>query len=253
MGGGKVDGKFIFLIMYHLIPNSDFKIYVDPDTNELGTSLRGAARVLEIALSTLEYKLVAAQISSIKRAEIVTTSGIKTVRIIPASDLFFLSIQCNPELAKKMGLAGVSVYLAGLAGYEIKPRKKAEPLTRLEILEVALAAEKEAIEAKAALAAAQPQIAIATAVLSQTIAISMSDYQKTVQVNGKKMGRNSYHQFLREIKVFSVGRPIPMQRWIDAGYFEVRVSEFSHVPVTWITAKGQAWLPGYIEKQLEEG
>jgi phage antirepressor YoqD-like protein len=43
-----------------------------------------------------------------------------------------------------------------------------------------------------------------------------------------------------------------MQKWIDAGYFEVRVSDFSHVPVTWITPKGQAWLPGFIEKQLNE-
>jgi phage antirepressor YoqD-like protein len=238
--------------MYQLIPDSGFEIYVDPETNELGTSLRGAARILEIAPSTLEYKLKGVRKSGHGTSEIVTTGGLQGVRIIPANDLFLLSFDYNPELAKKMGQAGAAVYLAGLAGYEIKPQKKAEPLTRLEILEVALAAEKGAIEAKAALAAAQPHIAIATAVLSETIALSMSDYQKTVKVNGKKLGRNTYYQLLRDIKVFAVGRPLPLQKFIDSGYFEVRDSGFSFAPVTWITPKGQAWLPGHIEKQLNE-
>jgi hypothetical protein len=62
-----------------------------------------------------------------RTARIQTASGIQVMCLISASQLFELAWEINPVLAKAMGSAGATVYLYGLAGYEVKPTVPEQP------------------------------------------------------------------------------------------------------------------------------
>lgn len=115
-------------------------------------------------------------------------------------------------------------------------RLAAETETRVNELELRLEQES-------------PLVAVGKAVLSETDAISLTSYCQVTNHDGTKLGRTKYFQLLRDCKILQKhGHPVPYQKWVDAGYFEIRTGHNTFSPVTWITPSGELWLPSYLAK-----
>jgi hypothetical protein len=104
----------------------EFTLYANEDYSRIGTSVRGAAEILGIHMEQVRRCL--AKVSSetdtntpTLSAEILTTTGKKTVTIVTPEALGVLAVSHSPELAKAMLTAGAHVFLLGLAGLQVKP------------------------------------------------------------------------------------------------------------------------------------
>jgi hypothetical protein len=74
-----------------------------------------------VPLTTVRRRLELVPLSVVKNAEILTSNGVKLVPLFPASVVSDLAFEFDLPLAKLMGSAGATVYLYGLAGYQVKP------------------------------------------------------------------------------------------------------------------------------------
>lgn len=121
--------------MYYF--NETKGIYIEESTGAAYYTTRGAANVLGVASQTLDYRVRTAKISGVKAAEIQTVQGLRTAKIIPATEVYELAFEFNPELAKAMGKAGAVLFAQREAGWQPKPTK---PLSQLQMI-AALATE----------------------------------------------------------------------------------------------------------------
>jgi hypothetical protein len=80
-----------------------------------------------VSSGTLRNRLGLVQLSVVKNAEIRTSNGVKLVQLFPASVVSDLAFEFDLALAKLMGSAGATVYLYGLAGYQVKPTVPEQP------------------------------------------------------------------------------------------------------------------------------
>lgn len=95
------------------------ELVIDTQSGEAFATVSGYARMSGKAKSTISDRTVRS--GGLKTAEVQTTTGSKTVRLIPESIISDWIIDDNPKLAKQMLKAGVRVFLYGVAGYQVKP------------------------------------------------------------------------------------------------------------------------------------
>jgi len=109
------------LTRYH--QDSELDILVDQNTGKSYCSIKGYARLSGKAKSTISErvsKLTSGSEILVKSAEILTTGGLKVVRLIPEEIIVKWILKDNIEVAEKLLQAGVRKYLHFLAGYEEK-------------------------------------------------------------------------------------------------------------------------------------
>jgi hypothetical protein len=93
------------------------ELVIDTTTGEAFATQRGYSRMSGKAESTISERTL--RFDVVKNSEILTSTGLKTIRLIPASLVFKWLLKDNPGLAEKMGEAGATVYMHQIAGYKI--------------------------------------------------------------------------------------------------------------------------------------
>lgn len=108
--------------------NDGIELYIDGLTGEAFASQTGYCRMSGKAKSTISERVERFGFEAIKSSEILTTTGLKTVRLLPADIVFEWLMKDNPELALAMGKAGATVYFHQLAGYSVTSNTKTDPI-----------------------------------------------------------------------------------------------------------------------------
>lgn len=129
--------------------NDGVELVINSVTGESFTTISGYARMSGKSKSTISERLGTVRNEDIETAEILTTQGLRTVRLIPAKLAFKWLMKDNPELAEKMGECGATVYFHRLAGYQVKSTPVESPLlptTYLEALKALVAVEEAKAE-----------------------------------------------------------------------------------------------------------
>jgi phage antirepressor YoqD-like protein len=218
--------------------NDGLEFHIDTATNLVYASIRATARMLGVEASTISRNPVAQMCN--KKAEILTTQGMRSVSLLSAPQVFELAFKYNLELAKRMGAAGANVFMLGLSGYKVQAVEPQPPaqLTRLELAHMIVDAETKLAEAQAKIEADSAKVAFAELLETSPTAISLSDYAKSIE-----RGRTRFYQDLRNAGILqATGNVQPYQKYIDAGYFEMTMGKYYPVPVTFVTPKGRTWL-----------
>ena len=121
------------------------ELIIDTQTGESFASISGYARMSGKAQSTISGRLATHRNESLKTAEILTTTGLKTVRLISEDLICKWLPKDNPELASQVLKLGVRLFLHTLAGFCVKSEAIAE-VRQLESQIVKLNEEKQILE-----------------------------------------------------------------------------------------------------------
>lgn len=118
------------------------EIYINNTTGESFASISGYARMSGIAKQRISER---SQKLNMKEAEVLTSKGLRTVRLIDETLIVEWLIDDNPDLAKKMLKLGVRVFLHQLSGYEVKSTavEYKLPSTYKDALKALIVAEEE--------------------------------------------------------------------------------------------------------------
>jgi phage antirepressor YoqD-like protein len=153
------------------------------------------------------------------------------------------------ELDKKQTLLLISGYNA-LLRLKIINRweelEKPKELSRLEILTLALEAEKKVIELQEKIEVDKPKVEFAEQLLSATNSL---DFGTSCKAMNLPFGRNKMFEICRKLN-FIMNNNQPYQTYIDQGYFTLLETSYVNAKSgdrvlttkTMITAKGQNWL-----------
>lgn len=152
-------------------------------------------------------------------------------------DSYIIVAQLSPEFTARLVDRWQELETA------VAPPVRAE-LSRMELIEMAMAAERERLVLAAQVAADAPKVAFAEAVRNVDGLCSLEKIAKTLG-----WGRNRFIAQLKTSKVLQDTR-IPYQRYIERGYFEVVERKpwedskgVSHPSfTTMVTGAGQVWL-----------
>jgi hypothetical protein len=108
--------------------NNGLELVIDTQTGEAFATISGYASMVGKAKSTISERATVRK-EDTKMSEILTSTGLKTVRLIPAETVYDWAFDDKPELARAMGKAGATVYIHRLAGYKITSSaiEKVEP------------------------------------------------------------------------------------------------------------------------------
>jgi hypothetical protein len=111
------------------------EFHVDESTGMAYAHVRAIARMLGdcTSLGTINNRIRGVQKELIKTAEIQTAGGLQGVQLFPASVVFRLALEFNPDLAEAMGACGANAYMCGLAGYQTAITPPIEPKTALQL------------------------------------------------------------------------------------------------------------------------
>ena len=121
------------------------ELIIDTQTGESFASISGYARMSGKAQSTISGRLATHRNEALKTAEILTTTGLKTVRLISEDLICQWLPKDNPELASQVLKLGVRLFLHALAGFRVK----SEAITEVKQLEsqiIKLSEEKQILE-----------------------------------------------------------------------------------------------------------
>jgi hypothetical protein len=117
------------------------ELVIDTETGEAFASQAGYVRMSSVAQSTISSRMNTQRDLLIKKAEVLTATGLKPISLIPAKIVFRWLMKDRPVLAETMGEVGATVYLHQLAGFKvsstaIQPQSSCIPpqLTRSEII-----------------------------------------------------------------------------------------------------------------------
>ena len=102
------------------------ELIIDTQTGESFASISGYARMSGKAQSTISGRLTTHRNEALKTAEILTTTGLKTVRLISEDLICKWLPKDNPELASQVLKLGVRLFLHALAGFRVKSEAIAE-------------------------------------------------------------------------------------------------------------------------------
>jgi phage antirepressor YoqD-like protein len=205
---------------------------------------------LKTARSTVRSAQVRLKIETIS-AQILTPTGLRTVAMVTAKDLYKLAEDLQPDLAEMMLMAGANLYIYGLAGYKISVSETTpapqQPLTAFEYASLYVEAEKGRLALAAQIEKDKSATELGKLIDKAEGNISMGEYAKAIGT-----GRQRLFDQLREQKIIM---PLPLntpyQHHLEAKRFVVteKVTEQGHVfAVTLITPKGQTYL---AKKHLE--
>ncbi len=95
------------------------ELVIDTQTGEAFATIRATARMVDKGESTLRDYLTARNLET-KSAEVLTTTGLKTARLLSEEQIVEVVTKYKPELLAKFAKLGVRVFLHQLAGYEVK-------------------------------------------------------------------------------------------------------------------------------------
>lgn len=104
------------------------------------------------------------------------------------------------------------------------------------------------------IAANQPKVNFAESLLSHNPSISMAQMAKLITQNGHRIGRTQLFQVLRELGYIFQHGTLPIQRYVNAGIFELHTSLINvhgrqkEVTTTKVTAKGQEYFLRYFRE-----
>lgn len=121
------------------------ELIIDTQTGESFASISGYARMSGKAQSTISGRLATHRNEALKTAEILTTTGLKTVRLISEDLICKWLPKDNPELASQVLKLGVRLFLHALAGFRVKSEAITE-VRQLESQIVKLSEEKQILE-----------------------------------------------------------------------------------------------------------
>lgn len=137
--------------------------------------------------------------------------------------------------------------------YQQEIAQQPAELSRLEILQLALASEQEKLLLLAQIETDRPATELGKAIGKSAENIRIGDFAKVIGV-----GQNRYFKELRECKIIMAASTLPYQRFMEAGYFvatEIVVNNHLY-PVALITPKGQAYLTKrhrqHVDRELIE-
>jgi phage antirepressor YoqD-like protein len=159
------------------------------------------------------------------------------------------------ELDKKQTLLLISGYNA-LLRLKIINRweelEKPKELSRLEILTLALEAEKKVIELQEKIEVDKPKVEFAEQLLSATNSL---DFGTSCKAMNLPFGRNKMFEICRKLN-FIMHNNQPYQTYIDQGYFTLLETSYVNAKSgdrvlttkTMVTAKGQNWLINNFKK-----
>lgn len=231
------------------------ELIINTQTGESFASVNGYARMGGKDKSTISRRLQDVAPDTLKTAEILTTTGLKTVVLITEDLITEWMPKDNPAMATQLMKLGVRVFLHKVAGFAVSTTAVTHdlPSTYLEALKCLVASEEQKVllEQEKALLSAKieqdaPLVAYAEAVQCSDSAIEFNDFAKMIGT-----GRTRLFRVMRECGVIMQNSNIPFQKWIDAGYFEVS-QEISGsgklIPFALVTGKGQLWLRDRIRK-----
>ena len=223
------------------------------DTNKAKTSIEealGEGSVIELPLET--------------------AGGIQTTLFVFESGATFLISRSRTETGKKLNRwihTEILPSIRNTGKYEALPVENKFPkFTLRDALQAALATEDSRIESERALAAAQQQIEADADYTNFAKAIEVAEDSILVGTLAKTLGivgPNILMGLLRERKVLIAStnpakHNLPYQKYLDAGYFEVRQSVITIKDkkaltfTPYITPKGQIWVTKKYHQWQEE-
>lgn len=173
---------------------------------------------------------------------------IEKLYVVGKRDTFVIVAQLSPEFTARLVDRWQELEAA-----VITPAAPAE-LSRMELIVMALAAERERLVLAAQIAADAPKVAFAEAVRNVDGLCSLEKIAKALG-----WGRNRFIAALKDAKVLQVSR-IPYQKYIERGYFEVVEKSpwvdsqgASHPSfTTMVTGAGQVWLAKNFPKPAKQ-
>jgi phage antirepressor YoqD-like protein len=130
--------------------------------------------------------------------------------------------------------------------------EKPKDLSRLEILTLALEAEKKVIELQEKIEVDKPKVEFAEQLLSATNSL---DFGTSCKAMNLPFGRNKMFEICRKLN-FIMHNNQPYQTYIDQGYFTLLETSYVNAKSgdrvlttkTMVTAKGQNWLINNFKK-----
>jgi phage antirepressor YoqD-like protein len=130
--------------------------------------------------------------------------------------------------------------------------EKPKELSRLEILTLALEAEKKVIELQEKIEVDKPKVEFAEQLLSATNSL---DFGTSCKAMNLPFGRNKMFEICRKLN-FIMHNNQPYQTYIDQGYFTLLETSYVNAKSgdrvlttkTMVTAKGQNWLINNFKK-----
>jgi anti-repressor protein len=142
--------------------------------------------------------------------------------------------------------SGYSISLRMMIIDDWAEMKKPKELSRLEILTLALEAEKKVIELQEKIEVDKPKVEFAEQLLSATNSL---DFGTSCKAMNLPFGRNKMFEICRKLN-FIMNNNQPYQTYIDQGYFTLLETSYVNAKSgdrvlttkTMITAKGQNWL-----------
>jgi|SanBayMetagenome_1026888.scaffolds.fasta_scaffold00372_13 hypothetical protein len=96
------------------------EIYINNTTGESFASISGYARMSGKDRSTISKRCKGCELNEIKTAEVLTRGGLQAIALIPEHLIVKWLRNDNPELADKIAILGIRVFLHQLSGYEVK-------------------------------------------------------------------------------------------------------------------------------------
>jgi hypothetical protein len=107
------------LASFERFDKDGIELIIDTATGESFASISGYARMSGLTQQAISKRLKVGNFESIKTAEILTTTGLKTHNLIPESIIVQWLPKDNPTLASQIMQLGVRVFMHKLAGYEV--------------------------------------------------------------------------------------------------------------------------------------
>jgi anti-repressor protein len=242
------------------------EIYIDNTTGESFTSLSGYARMSGLNKSNVSRRFETVAPEGKKTAEILTTTGLKTVALLSENTIAKWLIRDNPELAEKMFELGIRKYLHTLAGFNPQAEAPVALTKTQKLAEALLIASEQIEELKEAakvlyetnvhlndmIADIKPKADIAEKFIESECYLLLQDFVKSYPQCG--FGRNQMFKYLRDKRVLD-GSNNPFQLYVNKGYFVVKPNGGYHTRVgyqetftTYLTAAGVEWLINYLAK-----
>ena len=171
---------------------------------------------------------------------------------------------CDMVANKMTGEKGVLFTATYVTRFEEMEQQLIQPqqLTRMQILEMALASEKKVIELEATITEQRPKVLLANSVTASKKSILIGELAKILKQNGIDIGQNRLFEWLRS-KGY-LGRKsgdnfnLPTQKAMDIGLFEIKKTAINHSygirieRTTKVTGKGQLYFVNkFLNKELE--
>jgi Rha family phage regulatory protein len=171
---------------------------------------------------------------------------------------------CDMVANKMTGEKGILFTATYVTRFEEMEQQLTKPqqLTRMQILEMALASEKKVIELEATIIDQKPKVLLANSVTASKKSILIGELAKILKQNGIDIGQNRLFEWLRS-KGY-LGRKsgdnfnLPTQKAMEIGLFEIKKTAINHSDgirierTTKVTGKGQLYFVNkFLSKEVQ--